>query len=344
MLFLSERGNICHAQFFPFFLYSHELATQLSISVRELPLERYLSGYNPYTTDVDVIGLQTWFDLAPDRMTSLIANLRKTWPHAQIIYFDWCAPLDLRYADVLAPHIAAYVKKQIFRDFRNYSIPTKGDTNLTDYYSVRYGLDLPETLFTVPSDFEKRLVLGPGFEYSPAINRLLQHPPSREHREIDLHARVAARGSEWYTRMRSEAQTNADTLGERFNVTRGGRVSYSRYIEELRNSKLCFSPFGYGEVCWRDFEAMCTGSLLLKPDVSHLRVANDIFKPYETYVPLSWDLSDLSDKVAYYVKNGDERASIARNAYVSLHEIYRTRQFLTVVRPLLELAGLTTGT
>ena len=30
------------------------------------------------------------------------------------------------------------------------------------------------------------------------------------------------------------------------------------------------SPFGFGEICYRDFEAMLNGACLIKPDVSHL--------------------------------------------------------------------------
>jgi hypothetical protein len=140
--------------------------------------------------------------------------------------------------------------------------------------------------------------------------------------------------------MRDEAQEKVAALETRFKTARSGRVSYARYIDELRNSKLCLSPFGYGEICWRDFEAMATGALLMKPDVSHLRTANDLFRPYETYVPLRWDLSDLEEKVAHYVRNDSERATIARNAYDHLTGLYRRKQFLSDAKPLLRLLDI----
>ena len=107
--------------------------------------------------------------------------------------------------------------------------------------------------------------------------------------------------------MRQEALDKVTHLESRLQVTCRGRVSREEYFKELFNSKLCFSPFGYGEVCWRDFEAMFTGSLLLKPDMSHLDCYPEVFLPYETYIPLAWDLSDFDEKVDHYLNHPAQR-------------------------------------
>ena len=39
----------------------------------------------------------------------------------------------------------------------------------------------------------------------------------------------------------------------------------------MRQSKIVVSPFGFGEMCHRDFEAWGCGAVLLKPRVDHLR-------------------------------------------------------------------------
>ena len=97
----------------------------------------------------------------------------------------------------------------------------------------------------------------------------------------------------------------------------------------------------YGEVCWRDFEAMRSGALLLKPDMSHLKLSTDHFRPIETYVPLSWDLSDLRAKVEYYIKNRAEREAISENAFEQLRQHYKRVQFPKDVEGLWKLLGLT---
>lgn len=337
VLFLSEQDTICQAQIFPFFLHSRDFANQLQIEMRELPLRRFLNGRYPYNGAVDAVCFQTWFDLTSDELETLIGRIKWAWPDARIAYLDWFAPTDLRYAEVLNPHISAYVKKQTLKDFQSYNSVTLGDTNLTNFYAKRFQIDLPETRFSVPAVFHEKLLLGSGFEYSPGILRNSSRPLRIGEQTIDVHARFATEGTEWYTQMRREALAKVANLDGRFQVAHHGRVSHRQYLTELRSSKLCFSPFGYGEVCWRDFEAMSTGSLLLKPDMSHLQLANDIFKPYETYVPISWDLSDLGEKVDYYVRHPLERAAIARNAFELLSQYYQQKKFLQDIAPLWRL-------
>ena len=164
--------------------------------------------------------------------------------------------------------------------------------------------------------------------------------PQRAHRSIDLHARIAVKGTEWYTRMRQEALDKVTHLEGRLQVACRGRVSREEYFKELFDAKLCFSPFGYGEVCWRDFEAMFTGSLLLKPDMSHLDCYPEVFIPYQTYVPLAWDLSDFDEKVDYYLNHPAEREAIARNAFGLLGDYFRQQRFLDDMQAVIQRLGL----
>ena len=92
-------------------------------------------------------------------------------------------------------------------------------------------------------------------------------------------------------------------------------VGRRQYFRELRQSALCFSPFGYGEVCWRDFEAIVHGAALVKPDMQHIETHPNAFVPFETYIPVRWDLADLPEKVAHYRARPDERRRIAETAF-----------------------------
>ena len=340
ILLLSEHGEIPNAQIFPFFLYAKELADRYHVELRQFPLRRSFGGDSGGGVEPDAIVFQSGFDLKTGELESLIERISSAWPHAQLAYFDWFAPADLRYAKTLNSHVAAYVKKQVFRDLAHYDRPTLGDTNLTDFYAGKYNIDLPQTHFQVPAGFEQKLVLAAGFECSPVVLELIERPPKFGERSIDLHARMSAKGPGWYGQMRREALAEVAKLQGRFQVTFDGFVARERYFAELRNSKLCFSPFGYGEVCWRDFEAMSTGALLLKPDMAHLRLSQEFFRANETYIPLSWDLSDLAEKVEYYVRNASKREEIARNAFELMSNYYRQKVFLRDIEPLWGLLGV----
>jgi hypothetical protein len=338
LLFISVRDPICHTQIFPFFFHARELAHAHDLQVRELPLPRFEEGRHPYLRGrVDAVAFQTWFDLDAQRLASIVHRIRQAWPQARLAYLDWFAPADLRYAHILADEVDVYVKKQVLRSRGQYGQPTVGDTNLTDYYARRFDLTGPAISFPVPDSFWQKLHLGTHFAFSDyMLPRFAGRFPDHRARSIDLHARMAVNGTEWYTAMRHQALQAARALEGRYRVVSRGHVSRRRFLQEMLDAKLCFSPFGYGEVCWRDFEAMFAGSLLLKPDMSHLVCQPDTYLASRTYVPLAWDLSDLPDKVEHYLTHDAERAELARAAFHQMHRYFREHRFLQDTAPLLE--------
>ena len=52
------------------------------------------------------------------------------------------------------------------------------------------------------------------------------------------------------------------------------------------------SPFGWGEICYRDFEASLGGNLLLKPSMDHIDTWPNIYRE-DCYLKLDWDFSNL---------------------------------------------------
>lgn len=340
-LFITERDVLSRTQIFPYFFHRSEFARQ-GIEIRELPLARFQEGRHPYRTRVDAVAFQSWFDLTAEAVQDLADRVKNAWPMAKLAYFDWFAPTDLRYAAPLHDRVSVYLKKHVLRDTAAYDRTTLGETNLTDFFARRYGLDYPPTRFEIPASFWDKLITGVHFAFAPHILPRFAAPfPVRAARPIDLHARITVEGTEWYRRMRQESQDTAFLMESTRRVVGRGRIPPKAYLAELFQSKLCFSPFGYGEICWRDFEAMFSGSLLLKPDMSHLACSPEVFAPFETYVPLAWDLGDLRDKVEYYLQHDSERLEIARNAFERLHRYFAEERFVADLSPLLRRLELT---
>ena len=73
------------------------------------------------------------------------------------------------------------------------------------------------------------------------------------------------------------------------------KISREEYLEELKHSKSIASPFGWGECCLRDFEAFYNRAILLKPSMEHCVTYPDLYKPFETYIPINWDFSDFEN-------------------------------------------------
>lgn len=89
---------------------------------------------------------------------------------------------------------------------------------------------------------------------------------------------------------------------------------FSEFINVMRKSKCTLSPYGMGEFCFRDFEIIQYGSVMIKPDMSKIKTIPNIFIPYETYIPCSHDWSDLVEKINWVKNNPEKCKQIAFNA------------------------------
>jgi hypothetical protein len=76
-----------------------------------------------------------------------------------------------------------------------------------------------------------------------------------------------------------------------------GHKSKREFTQETFNVFGVLSPFGWGEVCYRDFEAAIGGSYLIKPNMSHIDTWPNLYKK-DMYHSLSWDLNEI-DKLEY---------------------------------------------
>ena len=337
VLFITEPNRICQSQIFPFHFFRERLARELGFTFHEISIGEFQKGFSRLQPPFDTIFLQPWFDIEIKRLQCILNRIARDNPRARIVFLDSYAPLDLRLAQHVDEHIAVYVKKHVFRNRGEYGKSTRGDTNLVDYYGRLYGLHYPEKTFRVPQGFLDKLVVGPSFataRYMLTTFVRSTQPTSRK-REIDLHARLGGVGKDWYGRMREHATAKALSIA-RIRIAAGGVVSQRKYLAELQSSKICFSPFGYGEVCWRDYEAVMCGALLIKPDMGHVETDPDIFVPFESYVPVRWDFSDLEEKVKHFLKSEKERAAITHNAHSLIRSYLTNGGFLRHVRRIIE--------
>ena len=333
LLLVSQPERIPQSQIYPFHHYAADLKRLYGAEVREADTWAMLRGERPLATGATVVAFQTPFDIADADLVRLVGLLRDQNPGARIVCLDWFAPTDLRNAARMDPLVDLYVKKHLLRDRALYGQPTRGDTNLTDHFNRRYGIDAPEQVFAIPAGFFDKLVLGPSFATAPNILPGLLGRMPEGARPIDLHGRFAVGGTPWYQAMRAEAEAALDSLGG-LTVVKGEGVPLARFMVEMSRSKLGFSPFGYGEVCWRDYESVMAGAVLLKPDMRHVETAPDVFVPWETYAPLAWDLSDFEDVVRRVCGDDALRRRIARNAFGVLHDWLDSDAFARSMAPL----------
>lgn len=101
-----------------------------------------------------------------------------------------------------------------------------------------------------------------------------------------------------------------------------GKIPPSEYQRELPTLKAVLAPFGWGEICYRDFEAILNHSLLIKPCMDSVETWPSIFIKNETYLSIKWDGSDLYEKAEQSLDDSIKNRQIIKNAMEILSYSY----------------------
>ncbi len=327
-LVIYEPRRIAYSQVYPFLTNARAFAADADVEFRLITVEQALAGIDAIYADATHVILQTWLldDEAPIlRIRDHIAQRFKTPP--RLVYIDSASNCDVRFARFL-PEFDLYYKKSLMTPLDGFLEPHRGHGNLPDFYGPLFGYDLEMTDWQVPPEYLPRLRMSPNFLTAPGLaDGFLgtAPPPQGSGRDIDLHARLGGTGDEnWYGAMRRDAQARVERLTHVRCASTGPGVPHKVFLNELRQSKVCFSPFGYGELCWRDIEAFMTGAVLIKPDMSHLVTEPDLYRDDETYVSIRWDFADFEDKLMALLADEDRRARLAQTAWDACRTYLRT--------------------
>ncbi|MEK9967988.1 MAG: hypothetical protein VW600_02555 [Ferrovibrio sp.] len=273
-------------------------------------------------------------DVDQGRLLQDVERLSKQVP---VVWVDNYDSSGLLFSEVL-PFVRAYWKSQLLSDRTAYLQPMYGGRPYTDYYHANHGIadDVPITSTPVASPhLLDRLAVAwnmglanHGY-WARWLERLygiwhlpgFMQPPrgfcdSTSDRPVALTARFGAN----YTRQTVAHQRKA-MLVRLAGRMPTDRLSRSGFRREMSHAKAAISPFGWGEVCLRDFEAFIAGAALVKPDMSHLETWPNWYVPGFTYLPIKWDLSDMDEVLASIAADQPRTTEIARNG----QELYRTQ-------------------
>ena len=174
-----------------------------------------------------------------------------------------------------------------------------------------------------------RTIFGTGIEAN--LNKM---PPISKIKNIDVCAIFqtfhvenrdhGVRNDIHYTNHRKRVWDKLDKLQSKFKII-SKKLPFNEYIDNLSKSKISISPFGQGEICFRDFEAMLLGTILVKPDQSNIVTAPNIFEEGETYIGCKLDWSDLEEKIQYILNNfsevNDKLTTNIRNKFVQNYTV-----------------------
>jgi len=93
-----------------------------------------------------------------------------------------------------------------------------------------------------------------------------------------------------------------------------GRLPKEEYFDLLKKSKIVISPWGNGEWCWRDYEAIYSGAVVIKPDTSFVHAIPNLYCNDKYYVACKADFSDLHKKISYVLANYQKFTDMRKKA------------------------------
>ena len=244
----------------------------------------------------------------------------------KLIWLDTADSTGTCMFDIM-PYIDLYFKKQLLKNTKDYCRDVYGARTFCEYYHELLGVeDKIITQRYYPHTEEKYLHklrvawnVGLGDIYAKPI-QLILHPhsitePKFISPDSDKPLDVQYRGS-GYSPIAGFPRTESRRLIQEMkeisypDVTK--KIPKDEYIREGYSAKSILSPFGWGEICGRDFEAIVYGGCMIKQSMEHCVTYPDVYQPGVTYVPLAWDFSDFKEKLS---KSGSkEYKEIAKNA------------------------------
>jgi hypothetical protein len=335
MLLVSDgRKYTSEQQFAPIWRHRSRLRRELGLAVDW----RLLDGPMPTTPSrYDLIGLKMSFR----RSAEAVASTARRWAGRgpPLIYFDGDDDSAILWPELLDV-CDLYVKKHVFADPGDYARRFIGKSNLTDHVARTAGRSFADDIIPAAGGIDPARLATLHLGWNIALDDRIAglSPWSAEApRSIDICSRASAPPDKWLHDLRAPAVAALEALPTQWRVAvPRARVSQADYDRELRSARICVSPFGYGEICWRDFEAIMAGCLLVKPDMAHIRTAPDLFVPGETYVPVAWDYSDLETVCAPFLADEGARLTMVRRAQARLVEALSADWFVARVRALLD--------
>jgi glycosyltransferase involved in cell wall biosynthesis len=283
----------------------------------------------------------------------LCKKLRDRYPVSKILMIDPFDQTTSRFFESL-PYLDAMLKYQSLSD-KNLYLKLKdyaGGVYLNQKLKEEVGIETPvdwSVTSCVQKGQEHKIVSG-NFMIDNGIVRNIQNPLTSyliglKKKNIDIFAHMSCgkRGDIiWYGEHRIKAVEYLKKLTQ-FNISVEAeysgepRISRREYIRRGFASKIVYSPLGWGEMTLRPMEAIANRSMLIMPEVSHIDVFPNIFIPYETYVPVKLDLSDLAEKCEYYLNYDSKRIEITNNARKTFLREFTAEKFIKHMEAIINL-------
>lgn len=232
--------------------------------------------------------------------------------------------------EVFAESNARYLfKNQLLKKRTEYSIPTPfNKCFFLGECELNIGYDIPEEVWSriklsgynlgsLLPHYRTHYNYSPDKPYDVCAIYQAYHPENYDH---------GVRNDTFYTQHRTAAWDQLKQMDNLLILM--DKLPKEEYLEKMWKSKVALSPFGMGEVCFRDFELMQFGTIMIKPSMEHIQTYPNPYVRGVTYIPAKHDWSDLYDILLQVVDDADNCQQMVHNMRKKFLEEYTPENFV----------------
>ena len=247
------------------------------------------------------------------------------------------------------PYIKKYVKKQFYKDKDLYRKNFFRGRFYSDFYQKKFNLEKKNKSETVllPKEHDNKLVLGWNIgvgnyfdvfnfnkinKFQCIVNSLLKKNYKELFQYTLKYHNLATRKQKVFYKFNLRNNDKKKSihfqrnqvnkiLENEFNLPTH-RLNHRAYLEQLKNSKISIGAFGWGEICYREFEAIKMGAAIIFPNVDYLETWPNIYQDNFSYISYELDFSNLIQKIDLVLNNKNLRESLVENSQKIHKNVY----------------------
>ncbi len=265
------------------------------------------------------------------------------------------------------PFVKKYVKKQFYKDKKIYSNKLEGGRFYTQHYIKNYNLkdheDYNQELLNY--SYLPKLILGWNigiaffFDYIKfsRINYFIElinfKYLNKKNYNVKLpfyeHSNEGNKKYDFISLMNIDFYRNSVGYQRKKlrEILKGlpnknkiieGRLNKKKYFELLKNSKVCVGAYGWGEVCYREFEAITCGTTFMTADMSNVETWPNIYQEGETYLSYDLNFKNFNQNLEILINDINLRKrlinnsrTILQNCHSSIGKDYFLKKILEII-------------
>lgn len=267
-----------------------------------------------------------------------------------LIWFDLSDSAGTTQFEVL-PHVKKYIKGQLYKNKDLYRKNLFRNRYFSDYYQKNLNIekDLKFNFCKLNPYYDDKVILGwnlgvgnffdiinysncdkliclSKFIFLKKKKRLFDYALKNRkvgNKKFDLFFRLSNRVKNEKKSIHYQRQYVDDFLKKKYdlNVFKN-KMNHKDYLTNLMNSKISVGCFGWGEICYREFEATRMGTAFVYPNLQYIETWPNIFVDGVTYKSYELDFYNLQDSIDFLLDNENSRNEMVYNSQAILKRVY----------------------